>query len=194
MGDLLDGRQCTARSKRSGERCRRAAVLGGTVCSMHGGKAPQVAAAAEGRVIAAAADEAVRRLWVGLDDAPPVKDPVASMERMAGALQQLVDEAGSRVSDLQHVAGGKDLTQLRAEVVLFERALGHLRGLLNDMAKLGIAEKHIELQQAQAEIVVAAVRLMLDDLGLVPADRDRGLRVFLKALGRSPETVQGAIA
>jgi len=35
-----------ARSKRSGERCKRTPIVGGTVCSMHGGLAPQVAAAA----------------------------------------------------------------------------------------------------------------------------------------------------
>ena len=33
--------QCAARSKRSGERCRRAAMLGKDVCAMHGGKTPQ---------------------------------------------------------------------------------------------------------------------------------------------------------
>jgi len=39
-----------ARSKRSRERCRRAPIPGGTVCMMHGGAAPQVAAAARRRL------------------------------------------------------------------------------------------------------------------------------------------------
>ena len=43
---LPDERRCRAHSKRSGERCRRLAIPGGTVCVMHGGAAPQVAAAA----------------------------------------------------------------------------------------------------------------------------------------------------
>lgn len=34
-------RQCTARNRR-GERCKRGPIAGGTVCAMHGGKAPQV--------------------------------------------------------------------------------------------------------------------------------------------------------
>lgn len=38
-------RQCTATS-RSGEPCRRAPIRGGTVCIMHGGKAPQTMEAA----------------------------------------------------------------------------------------------------------------------------------------------------
>lgn len=33
--------QCKAKSKRSGERCRRAAMIGKEVCMMHGGKTPR---------------------------------------------------------------------------------------------------------------------------------------------------------
>lgn len=35
-------RQCTATSSRTGHPCKRAAILGGTVCRTHGGAAPQV--------------------------------------------------------------------------------------------------------------------------------------------------------
>lgn len=35
-------RQCTARSTTTGERCRKSAIIGGTVCTSHGGRAPQV--------------------------------------------------------------------------------------------------------------------------------------------------------
>jgi hypothetical protein len=38
----LESQQCSARSSRTGERCRRR-VIGATVCIMHGGKSPQVA-------------------------------------------------------------------------------------------------------------------------------------------------------
>ena len=54
-------------SKRSGERCRRLAIPGGTVCVMHGGAAPQVAAAARldrNQVSGRTADE---RYLVGAD-------------------------------------------------------------------------------------------------------------------------------
>lgn len=43
-------RRCSARSKRSGEGCKRAPIAGGTVCTMHGGAAPQVRAAAQRRL------------------------------------------------------------------------------------------------------------------------------------------------
>lgn len=163
-------------------------MTGQAVCRMHGGSAPQARAAAEQRVAEQQADKSIRQLWVGLDQAEPVRDPVASMERLAGALEQLVDEAGARVSKLQHVAGGKDLTQLRAEVTLLERALGHLRGLLVDMARLGVATRQVELQQEQAAIVVAAFVAGLGAVPtLLPGDKDLMLRTFLTALGRGPE-------
>jgi len=37
-----ESRRCTAKSSRSGKPCKKAAILGGTVCRTHGGSAPQV--------------------------------------------------------------------------------------------------------------------------------------------------------
>jgi hypothetical protein len=42
---------CTATSKQSGERCRRAPIAGGTVCVVHGGSAPAAKMAAQRRLI-----------------------------------------------------------------------------------------------------------------------------------------------
>lgn len=166
-------------------RCRKQPIKGATVCRTHGGSAPQVREKAQERQQQAAAAQVVRGLWSGLDQAEPVKDPVDALGRLAGALEQLVDEAGARVTQLQHVAGGEHLTQLRAEVVLFERALGHLRQLLVDMARLGIASRAVEVQQAQADIVLAALRVGLEAVpSLSSADRNVVLGAFLGALRR----------
>lgn len=35
-------RRCTAKAKGTGARCKRRPIVGGTVCAMHGGAAPQV--------------------------------------------------------------------------------------------------------------------------------------------------------
>jgi len=65
----LGERRCAA-TNRAGERCRRAPILGGTVCSMHGGNAPQVKEAAM-RTLLAARDRAAAYLFRVLEPHPP---------------------------------------------------------------------------------------------------------------------------
>lgn len=181
-GQEHDPAKCTGHNS-AGHPCGKRPIKGGTVCATHGGSAPQVRAAAEQRQLEAAAEAHVQAmLWPGLRSAEPVKDPVASLERLAGALEQLVDQAGARVQELKHVAGGKDLTQLRAEVVLLERALGHLRGVLVDMARLGIAERHVQLEQERANVVTAAFLAALEVGGLLPEVRSLMVDRFMEGL------------
>ena len=47
---MHESRRCTAKSQRSGVRCKKAAIMGGTVCATHGGSAPQVKKAAARRL------------------------------------------------------------------------------------------------------------------------------------------------
>lgn len=193
--DPMEAPRCSARSKQTGEQCRQRPIPGGTVCRFHGGSAPAVRAAAEQRQAEAAASDAVRKLWVGLDQATPVKDPVDLLARMAGALEQMTDVVGGRVNDLQgKVGAGEHLTQLRAEVVLLEKLLGHLRAVGTDMARLGIAERQVELEQARAELVVSALHAAVGAVPeLLPDQRTRLVSAFLVGLGRGPELVVGEL-
>ena len=48
---MNESRQCSAhRTDGSGERCKKAAIKGGTVCATHGGRAPQVQRSAKERL------------------------------------------------------------------------------------------------------------------------------------------------
>lgn len=190
--------RCTSHN-RADQPCGRHPAVGQQVCRNHGGGSPQAIAAAERRQLIAAAERQVQDLWVGLDQATPVTDPVNSLQRLAGALEQLVDETGRRVSTMDHLAGGTQLTALRAEVTLFERALARLADVLDKMARLGIAEKHVELEKERAQLVTAAFLAALTVLGdrvtLLPADRDLVVRTFLDQLGASgggPDAIGGA--
>ena len=66
-------RQCTAH-KRNGDRCKNAAIRGGTVCGYHGGNAPAVKAKACLR-LEMASDRLARQLLSMTTD-PNVADPV----------------------------------------------------------------------------------------------------------------------
>lgn len=77
--------QCTAHSKRHGGQCGRPAILGGTVCYIHGGAAPQTKAAALRRILALV-DPALEALSEALDD------PSAAIR--VSAAKDLLDRAG----------------------------------------------------------------------------------------------------
>lgn len=71
--------QCTATANRTGQRCAMAAMKGGTVCRVHGGRAPQVKRAAKRRLSEAEAHEAAR---LGLVKGSRVEDPFATLQEL----------------------------------------------------------------------------------------------------------------
>lgn len=74
-----DDRRCTAHTKASGgqNRCKRAAIPGGTVCTKHGGGAPQVRNAANRRLQREQLDGAIGGLLAELEDEARKSPPVA---------------------------------------------------------------------------------------------------------------------
>ena len=79
-------RQCTAH-KRNGDRCKNAAIRGGTVCGYHGGNAPAVKAKARLR-LEMASDRLARQLLRMTTD-PNVADPVK-----LAAIKDALDRSG----------------------------------------------------------------------------------------------------
>lgn len=193
--DLKDDRRCTAKAKGSGERCKRFPVPGATVCVMHGGKAPQVQAAAAERQLEQAAEVEIRKLWVGLENATAVQDPVASLARLAGALETLLDEVGTKVENVKTIAAGDNLAQVRGELVFLERTAGLLARVLDSMARLGIAERQVELQAEQAALVSTAFRAVMGLVfvqSLLPGERDLMVRTFLTGIGAQLEALEAS--
>jgi len=88
---------CTAHSKRSGEPCQRAAIVGGSVCASHGAAAPQVRQKALER-LAALVDPAITRLAQLLQDAD--QDSVSLR-----AAVDLLDRAGFKPGDKLQLSG-----------------------------------------------------------------------------------------
>ncbi len=78
---------CTA-TNRQGKRCGRAPIVGGTVCASHGGKAPQVEAAAHRRTLDGFVGPALVEMRAILDD-----DKTPASVRL-GAIKDILDRTG----------------------------------------------------------------------------------------------------
>lgn len=73
----VPSQRCTAR-RTNGEPCKRWAIVGGTVCATHGGRAPQVKEAARKRMLELVplAIEVAEDLLLGLAEDPATGEPV----------------------------------------------------------------------------------------------------------------------
>lgn len=174
--------------------CGKTPVKGSTVCRSHGAaKGTPAAAAAADRVQTEAAEKELAKLWVGLKNAEAVADPVASMARLAGALEQMLDQVGATVNEIKTTAAGANLQSVRGEIVLLERIASLLGRTLDSMARLGIAERQVELQAEQAQLVSTAFRAVMGLAfvqALVPGERDLMVRTFLTGIGVQLEALE----
>lgn len=96
--DRAVARQCTAISKGSGKRCRRAAIHGATVCRMHGGAAPQVKAAAARRVAEAEAQQAAAQTYIRLTGQQP-DNPLEALKQLAGRFHAIEQDLFARIAE-----------------------------------------------------------------------------------------------
>lgn len=188
--------QCTARSKQTGERCKQRPVKGGTVCRFHGGRAPQVAAAAVQRELEAKAGELLSRM-IWNPSAVPVTDSVGEMRQLAGSMRHAADVLGSRLNvDVVCEACGRGAEPLDGVTgTAWLRVLRELRQLLADMERLGIAGRAQELSESQAAVMFAIHQAVLELLhrelpgGLSVGLRDKVVETVLAGIGRGPEAV-----
>lgn len=178
------GDGCRAHN-RAGEPCRQRPMRGQRVCKAHGGMTPGARENAAKRLQEAEAAKLVAKVWN--PDAAPVTDSVGEMQRLAGSMREAVDILGAELSAggaerCEHCGRtGADMDSVHAAA--WVRVLRELRTILADMERLGIAHRHIELAQGQADLVLVAVAGMLEVLRPSPADRDRAVGVFLQRLG-----------
>lgn len=144
--------KCTAKSKQSGERCKKYPTPGSNVCATHGSKSPraQVAAAKRLALEAAMRSETPRKPWEVLEEALHAVDVL-----MKQALVKL--DKGDSMSP-------KDYTELVAAV---ERA--HRMAKVNLDA--GIDARRLRLAEAQAGQMHKIFTRVLNALNLTPEQR-----------------------
>jgi len=182
-GHVHDPDKCTGHNGR-GLPCGNRPIRGGSVCSTHGGSAPQVQAAAEQRLLLRRA--VLEAETLGL---PREIDPhtalLEELHRTAGAVQWL----GAVVADLElgHVAGDSVWVRLYAD----ER--DRLLKVAKTCVDVGIEERRVRLAESAGAQLAAVVRAVLDRLALSDEQRVLALTVVPEEFRRLGETVPGEV-
>jgi hypothetical protein len=155
--------RCTAKSSRTGEPCRAWAVRGARVCSAHGGRAPQVAAAAKRRLLEQDVMAELAKL-----DLEPLGDPLTQLALLAAQAAWWKDAMAERVNRLTSLRyeGTGSGEQLRAEVALWERALDRCEKFLSSMARLNIDERLAKISEDQGRLIADFVGAALRHFGI----------------------------
>lgn len=130
-------RQCTGH-RRDGARCRRSANRGATVCNSHGGAAPQVRAAAVRRQAEAQAAEVLGRWVPPLNGQSADVDVVAELARLVARSVSLSDYLTEHLAMMEAAEWAAPSEVTQARVHIWQVTVAQLRGMLVDVARLGI--------------------------------------------------------
>jgi hypothetical protein len=155
-------RQCKATSKQSGERCKRRVSPGATVCAIHGGKAPQVIAKAQERLVEAESRVLLERL--GAPDS--LGNPVDELLAIGAEARSWLTVLRERVSELNSLTSTDKLAveRERAVVTLYERALDRTGRLLAELVKLNLDARRVAIDEMQTEMIFRALTAALATL------------------------------
>lgn len=161
-------RHCKATSRSTKGPCRLAPVRGAAVCHKHGGAAPQVKAKAQERAAEEQAQRALSKIADSLGPPGPVENPLLELSKIAGLALQWKNICAEQVNKLEQIRyrnefGGE---QVRAEILLFERALDRCATVLASIVRLNIDERLARIDEQQAGLIVNAVTAVLEELGL----------------------------
>jgi len=163
--------QCTATSRRSGERCKRAASIGATVCAKHGAGAPQVKAAAARRIEQAKAAAALARIGQRVEGDPQalMLDVIAYQGGLVAFWRAQVEGierddltwGTTKVKDGGDDAGTTREAKPHIAYTLLDEAQAKLVAYCAAALKAGIAERQVRLAEQQGALMSALQRAVL---------------------------------
>lgn len=175
--DPTHGGRCSATARGTGERCRRQAMRGATVCYVHGGQLPVVKAAAKRRLDAEKAQKVLDR--IDLSNAEPVTDPVAELAAIAGKATHLVDVLNAQTAQLEP---GEVVES--PKFLALERAIDRASKVLVDINRLDLIGKRIAVDAASAQALQAIIVEAIKAAGGDPTVANRVIDARLAALER----------
>lgn len=203
---MHESRQCTAHTS-AGNRCKRAAILGGTICSKHGGSASHVKAAAARRVEAQEVQERMVTLGLPRDVDPTtalleeVQVTAGHVAWLRGEVQRLSPEqltwGTAQVETGTRPEGPVDVTTKKAQAPviydLYLRERKHLAEVSALALRAGVQERQIKLAEQQAVMLAGAVTRTLAGLGLTTAQHDLARELMSREL-RQLAAIEGEAA
>lgn len=147
-------------TNRKGQPCGNWAIKGGTVCEDHGGKAPQVKAAAQVRLL----EEKARKLIPDQVEIHP--DPIRRVLELAAEMDAFRESVRLLVNNLEDIATESYQAgeQVKAEVLVYERALERVAAAYLNICKLNLEERLVQIREREALAMLKAL-----DKGLLAA-------------------------
>ena len=189
---------------RRGDPCQMWAAPGGLVCQRHGAATPQVKAAnaerlAEGKAVA----ELKRRL--GVTETREIRNPTIALARLAGDIEQATETAAQMVAELTATIDPDDAMatgtlvatpsgfDVHPYVKLYERLVGQYRGILVDMARIGIEDRIAGVEELEAQVQLGAILAGLDDAGVNTPEVRAAIAARLRGLDDGDDGAAGAL-
>lgn len=165
-------KQCKAHAKATGKQCQLNAMPGGFVCRWHGGMSPNTKRRAAERV----AEYQVREI-IELREAKPMRslrDVYEEMMDTASAARLWRQILQERVAELQVLGyAGVTAEQVKADVLLFERALDRSAKITDSIARLNLEERRQVLDEKTGRTIADVIQAVMRDLKLSEEQRRR---------------------
>ena len=176
--------QCKAKSKQSGQRCRKPATPGLDVCSMHGGSTKKAKAKSQRAVQSAKATAIAQRIGLKID-VQPQQALLDEVQRSAGMVafyeEQVNAVAGidpdrlsrgvTRVEEIQSKFSTTTTTteaSVHVWLQLYNEERDRLVRVASAAIRAGIEERRVELAEQQGQMFVSVIRSILNRLALSP--------------------------
>ena len=164
----MAGRKCVRKSRRTGLPCQNWAMKEQTQCRMHGGNTEAKKRAARKRMVLKRAQNAAELLG---GDVEPVTDSAAELSALLGRVKVIEQLLWTRLHDDQDPAS----------LDVYGDAVDRLGKFLSEAVKLGLLDKAVAVQQAQAQKLADAfldtvreqrawLSLLLTERGIAPTD------------------------
>jgi hypothetical protein len=173
--------RCTATAKRTGEQCARSAIAGANICRVHGANGA-VRAAAQRRVAEEKARQEVAKQGIVV---PANQNPLDVLDETLARIVALRDRLGlvvDRLADESLRYPGRNGENIRGELTAYQGALRDTVKAAEAMLKLGIAERRVRVQEAEAMLLGQCLDRVFERLGLTDDQQSRVDRIVIEEL------------